>query len=282
MTSLLGQDRTTSLLEISSAPDFFVDVRRLIEGIAASNDEIELADHLRDIATRVGADVSYFMTFVREDRSFDAYRLLQACDPLWGLEYGSAGGYHHDPWLEHAMDHSEPARGMEISCTSESQCSVVQLAEKFGFRSVVVVPAPAGSGLSRLGLLVLGSRQPGFYDGDGYATVKVLVRAVAMELHERCATFVRRELLADKGITPDEIALLCHERAGRTSKSIARLMGASPGAIDARFRRLNAKLCSPNRRVSASLAAEYGLIQAWRADKLEEHPGATPTRGAGL
>ena len=105
MTSLLGQDRTTTLLEISSAPDFLIGVRRLIEGIAASNDEIELAEHLRDIATRVGADVSYFMTFVREDRSFHAYRLLQACDPLWGLEYGRAESYENDPWLEHARDH---------------------------------------------------------------------------------------------------------------------------------------------------------------------------------
>ena len=282
MISLPGQDRTASLLEISSAPDFFVGVRRLIEGIAASNDEIELADCLGEMAASVGADVSYFITFVREDRSFNAYRLLQACDPLWGLEYGWAAGYVNDPWLEYAMDHSQPARGIEISSTSESQRAVVQLAEKFGFRSVVVVPAPAGSGLSRLGVLVLGSRQPGFFEADGYATVKVLVRAVAMELHERCATFVRRDLLADKGITCDEIALLCHERAGRSSKAIARLVGASPGAIDARFRRLNAKLRSPNRRVSASLASEYGLIPAWKEDRLEEHPGATPTRGAGL
>jgi DNA-binding CsgD family transcriptional regulator len=281
VTSLPEQDRTPSLLEISCAPDFFGEVRRRIEEIAASGDEIELADRLRDAVAALGADASYFMTYVREDRGFHAYRLLQACDPLWGLAYGRAQGYVNDPWLEYAMDHSEPIRGSEIACTSESQCSVVQLAEAFGFRSVVVVPAPAGSGLSRLGLLVLGSRKPGFFDGDGYGAVRVLVCAVAMQLHERCAAFVRRELIADRQLNAEEIALLCHERAGRSSKTIARLMGTTPGAIDMRFVRLNAKLRSPNRTVSAKLASEYGLIQAWKADKQEGRSGATRDHGPG-
>ena len=269
-----------NLLEISEEPDFFAGIRRLVEGIASSTDEIDLADRLRDAAAGVGAEVSYFMTFVREDRSFDAYRLLQACDPLWGLEYGSAEGYLKDPWLHYAMDHSEPARGTEIACTSEAQLCLVQLAEKFGFRSVLVVPAPAGSGLSRLGVLVLGSQQPGFFEGDGYGSVKVLVRAIAMELHERCAALVRRELLADTQITDDELALLRHERAGRSSKAIARLLKTTPGAVDARFRRLNAKLHSPNKRVSVRLALEYGLVQAGPADRLDLL-GLTPHRGDG-
>jgi DNA-binding CsgD family transcriptional regulator len=199
------------------------------------------------------------MTFVREDRSFDTYRLLQACDPVWGLEYARAESYTNDPWLDYAMTHSKPARLAEIPCTTDPERVVVQLAEKFGFRSVVVVPAPAGSGLSRLGVLVLGSERPGFFEGDGYGDLIVLVRAIAMELHERTAALVRQELLADQQITADEIVLLCHERDGRSSKTIGRLMGVSPGAIDARFRRLNAKLQSPNRRVSARLALEYGL-----------------------
>lgn len=267
MSSLLEHHRAASLLAISEAPDFFAEVRRLVDGIAASDNEIELCDALRATATGLGADVSYFMTFVREDRFFDAYRLLQVCDPVWGLEYGRAKGYANDPWLEYAMDDSEPARASEIPCADEPHRFVVQLAERYGFRSVVVVPAPAGSGLSRLGVLVLGSRQPGYFDQVGFAATKALLRAIAMELHERCATFVRREFFTDARISPDEVALLVHERAGKCSKTIARLMGTTPGAIDMRFSRLNAKLRSPNRRVSARLAAEYGLIQAWKADK---------------
>lgn len=282
MSSLLEQHRTTSLHAISEAPEFLAEVRRLVDGIAASDNEIELSDCLRDATAGLGADVSYFMTFVREDRSFDAYRLLQVCDPLWGLEYGRAKGYANDPWLEYAMDHSEPIRAAEIPCADEAQRGVVQIAEKFGFRSVVVVPAPAGSGLTRLGVLVLGSRQPGFFDGSGYATVRVLLRTIAMELHERCAAFVRRDLFAKRRIRSEEIALLCHERAGRSSKTIARLMGTTADAIDMRFSRLNAKLRSPNRRVSARLAVEYGLIQAWKADKQEGDSGATPNYGARL
>jgi hypothetical protein len=271
---LLEQDRTTCLRAISEAPEFFAEVRRLVEGIATSDDEIELSDRLREVTAAFGADVSYFMTFVREDRAFGAFRLLQVCDPVWGLEYGRTEGYSHDPWLEYAMVHSEPARATEIPCANEAQRCVVQLADEFGFRSVVVVPAPAGSGLSRLGMLVLGSRQPAFFEGGGYATVRVLLRAIAMEFHERCAAFVRRDIFANRQISQDEIALLCHERAGRSSKSIARLMGTTAGAIDMRFCRLNAKLRSPNRRVSAMLAVEYGMIQAWKADR-QERSGAT-------
>ena len=282
MSSLNGQHRTTSFLRIAEAPDFFAEVRRLVESIAACNDEIELSECLRNATAGLGGDVSYFMTFVREDRAFDAYRLLQVCDPVWGLEYGRAEGYANDPWLEYAMDHSQPARATEIPCVDEPQRCVVQLAEKFGFRSVVVVPAPAGSGLSRLGVFVLGSRQPDFFDGASYAAVRVPLRAIAMELHERCATFVRRDLLAERRIRSDEIALLCHERAGRSSKTIARLMGTTVDSVDMRFHRLNAKLRSPNRRVSARLAAEYGLIQAWKVDKQEGRSGATPAPGAGL
>ncbi len=282
MSCLLEQHRTASLRAISEAPEFFAEVRRLVEGIAASDNEVELFGGLRDATAGLGADVSYFMTFVREDRSFDAYRLLQVCDPVWGLEYGRLSGYANDPWLEYAMDHSEPVRATEIPCAEGPQRDVVKLAESFGFRSVVVVPAPAGSSLSRLGVLVLGSRQPDFFDGVGYANVRVLLRAIAMELHERCAAFVRREMFADRQISSDEIALLCHERAGRSSKTIARLMGTTPGAIDMRFHRLNAKLHSPNRRVSARLAAEYGLMQAWKADKQEGRSFWTPDRWTGL
>src|ERR1700741_3008496 len=68
VTSLPEQDRTPSLLEISCAPDFFGEVRRVIDGIAARGDEIELGDRLRDAIVVLGADASYFMTYVREDR----------------------------------------------------------------------------------------------------------------------------------------------------------------------------------------------------------------------
>ena len=230
MTSLLGQYRTTNLLEISEAPDFFAGMRRLVEGIASSTDEIELADRLRDAATRVGAEVSYFMTFVREDQSFDAYRLLQACDPVWGLEYGSTEGYLKDPWLEYAMAHSEPARGTEIACTSEAQLCLVQLAEKFGFRSVLVVPAVSvrphpcepgrwmlNFGARRLRASKLASKPdiPAFVDET-------------FDSYDQVIENERRE-----GLKPLEIALFIkrHLDRGHSRKDIARGIGKSPSYI---------------------------------------------------
>lgn len=260
MSSFCGPPPARTLQSISSAPDYLSGVTDVIGSIGAGDDETELVHLLKEATMRIGADVSYFISFVREDESDESYRFLLACDPLWALEYDHAACHASDPWLRHAMSHPEPIRGSAIPCVNQRQQAVVQLAEGFGFRSAVVVPAPAGGGLSRLGVLVLGSERAGYFEGSGYAALKVLVRSLAMELHERCVALIRQELVAAGGITDRDLELLVHEREGRCSKTIARMTGTPPGAVDKRFHRLNAKLGSPSRRVSARLASEYGLI----------------------
>ena len=160
-----------------------------------AGDETEFVCLLTEATARIGASASYFMSFVREDETFASYRILLACDPLWGLAYDHAGCHASDPWLHHAMCHSEPRRSSEIACADAREQAVVDLAEKFGFRSAVVVPAPLRGGVSRLGVLVLGSAEPGYFEGAGYGPFKVLARALAMELHERCIALIRSESL---------------------------------------------------------------------------------------
>jgi DNA-binding NarL/FixJ family response regulator len=111
-----------------------------------------------------------------------------------------------------------------------------------------------------MGVLVLGSRQEHFFDGGGMAALKVVARGLAMELHERFADLMQRELLARCDLTAFELELLAHEREGRPTKVIASLLGCSVGAIDQRFHRLLLKLGVPSRGQAARLAAAYGLI----------------------
>ena len=132
---------------------------------------------------------------------------------------------------------------------------------QFGFRSAYIVPAPTSGGLSRVGVLCLGSSAaPGFFDDDGYLTLKMLARALAMELHEWWIARIKRELVVNARLMDDDLALLAHERLGHSTKLIAAALDMSPNAMDSRFQRLNAKLGVPNRKAAAQLAAEYGLI----------------------
>jgi DNA-binding CsgD family transcriptional regulator len=194
-----------------------------------------------------------------EGGSFETCRILVACDPLWGLGYERDACYADDPWLAYAVRHTEPLRASEFSCLSDRQRAVVGLAESFGFRSVVVVPAPtAGFALSCM--LVLWSKLEGYFEGDGYPALKVLGRSLAMSLHECYIALIARELRATSRLSDEDLRLLACERQGLGTKSIARLSGVSCEAIDTRFRRLNAKLHVPNRTEAARLAEEFGLI----------------------
>jgi len=138
--------------------------------------------------------------------------------------------------------------------------AAVELAQRFGFRSAVIVPAPSSGGLSRTGVLCLGSSKPGYFDDDGYVTLKVVARGVAMELHEWWIQRLRDELVATSGITSTDRALLSHELLGHTTKTIARHLGVSTSSVNSRFQRLNLKLGTASRKAAAHLAAEYGLI----------------------
>lgn len=260
MSSSLPPQATRTLEAVSNAPDYFAAVGRALERIGTCRSEAELLRLLHEATTHLGADSSFFMSFVREGTSFESYRFLLACDPLWCLEYERAACYVDDPWRAYAAGHSEPTRGSEIACASDRQQAVVRLAERFGFRSTAIIPAPTGGGLSRIGMLVLGSAAAGFFEAEGYLAFKVLARSLAMELHESCTALIRDDLIHESGLSPLELSLLAYERDGIETKTIAKLLRRSEEAIDCRFRRVNAKLNAPNRKLAARLAAEYGLI----------------------
>ena len=255
-----GVDKGSTLAEITGRPDYSTHVNEVVQRIPSAADEPEAVALLHEATQRMGAPSAAFVSFIRDDPSHESYRFLLACDPVWCLEYERRMWYSHDPWLNYALNHSEPARGSEIPISSKQQRAAVDLAVDFGFRSAAIVPAPSGGGLSRVGVLCLGSPTPGYFEGEGFIGLKLLARSLAMELHEWWVAQIKRELIANARITPDDLLLLRHERMGHSTKRIAAELNTSTSSIDSRFQRINAKLGVPNRKAAANLAAEYGLI----------------------
>jgi DNA-binding CsgD family transcriptional regulator len=179
---------------------------------------------------------------------------------VWCHEYEKHAWYANDPWLGYALNHSEPLLGSEVPIGTKQQRAVVELAARFGFKSSVIVPAPSSGGLTRVGVLCLGSETPGYFEAEGFLAVKIASRSLAMELHEWWIGQIKRQLIANAGITEEDLVLLRHERLGHSTKAIAAELDASLSSIDSRFKRLNQKLGVPNRKAAATLAAEYGLI----------------------
>lgn len=249
-----------TLHELTCDPGYTTGVSEVVQRIPSAIDEIEAVGLLAEASRKLGADVAAFGSFVRDDGSHESYRFLLACDAIWCHEYEKRAAYAQDPWLAYAAHNSRPARGGEIPVSTKRQQAVVELAADYGFRSTVVVPAPSGGMLTRIGVLCLGSWQEGFFEDEGYATLKVASRSLAMELHEWWVAQVKRELIDNARINAEDLELLRLERLGRSTKQIAAELGTSPGSINSRFQRVNEKLGVPNRRSAAILACEYGLI----------------------
>jgi len=250
-----------TLREATGAAGYFDRVNEVVRMFETALDRIHAVELLHEATLRMGAEVSVFASFIRDDNdSCASSRVLVTCDPRWCIEYEEQDCYASDPWVKHALHHTEPIRGCDIALTTQAQRSVVQLAERYGFRSAVIVPTPSSDRLSRLGVLCLGSSTPGFFDDDGYLTLKMLARTLAMELHEWWIARIKHELVINARLMEDDLALLAHERLGHSTKYIATALDMSPNAINSRFQRMNAKLGVPNRKAAAQLAAEYGLI----------------------
>lgn len=260
MLSSAAPNSALSLADITSQGDYFSRVSEVVQRVPGAADEAECVALLHEATQRMGADASAFVSFIRDDPSHESYRFLLACDPVWCLEYERRAWYGNDPWLNYALNHSEPARGSEIPLASRRQRAVVELAVEYGFRSAAIVPAPSGGGLSRVGVLCIGSSTPGLFEGDGFIALKLVARSLSMELHEWWIGQIKRELVANTRLTPDDLLFLHHERLGHSSKEIAVELGTTTAAVDSKFQRIIAKLGVPSRKAAANLAAEYGLI----------------------
>ena len=247
------------LRELIAAPDYFARVSEVVLRIETTSDPACLVELLREATHLVGADVAAFMSFI-DDGECEAFRYLLACDPQWCVEYERCAWYADDPWLAYARRHSLPIRASEVVSSGPTQAELVRLAEHYGFRSTAILPAPSSGGLSRLGMLCLGSNSPGFFETPGFGAVTVVARPLAAALLEGSIRSTRDELVHAWRIKPKELALLDLQRRGMSTKQIAATLGVSPHSVNSYFQRVNAKLGVLNRKEAAHLAAEYGLI----------------------
>lgn len=248
------------LIALTSKADYAGRVSEIVHRVSGAENEIEALELLFEVTARLGADLAVFASFARDDGSHEAYRFLLACDPVWCQEYECGCWYADDPWLLYALHHCDPVRISEIVPTTHKQRRVVELAERFGCRSGVIVPAPSSGRLSRVGVLCLGSKTSGFFDDGGFVALKVAARALAMELHQWWIGKLRRELLSTSHLVDQDLLLLRREREGISTKAIACELDTTENSINSRFQRITIRLGVPNRKAAAAFAAEYGLI----------------------
>ena len=258
--SSTAPNKGPSLADVTSAPDYFGNVIRIVDEIGAAHATSRAVELLQQATRRMGAEVSIFVSFIPEDRSTTSYRLLVACDPQLVVEYDAQALYDDDPWLGYARHHALAIRGSELQTTSEAQRALVRLAERFGFRSSVVVPAPARTGLTRAGVLCFGSSVANYFEGEGYGAFKLLAHSVAIEFHEWWLARLRDELIAHAHLDAEDRCVLALQAEGRTSKQIARQLSVSKACVDSHLRRIRTRLDAPTREAAARLALEYGLI----------------------
>jgi DNA-binding NarL/FixJ family response regulator len=229
----------------------------LITDARSSGEVIPL---FREAVVSLGADAGVFMSCLRDDATRTSFRSLWACDPAWAADYAFHRRYEHDPWLRYASSEAEPTRSNHLICSSPEEIAFMRAAAEHGFASALIAPAPSSVGLSRVAVLCLGSTDPERFEGEKYPQVRVLSRALSMELHCAIAKFMREELLRGASLTEADLHLLRCEAAGHSSKVIGAAMNLEAKTIDSRFQRINAKLGAPDRRTSSRIARLYGLL----------------------
>lgn len=253
-------DRPPLLATVSSA-GYAERVSAAVERVAESPDVASAQVRLAECIATLGVDSAYFANLVRNGEDIASCRFMLACDPVWFRRRLHSCEVANDPWLRYAMHHAEPILASDPTLADPQDAAAspaMQLGD--GFLSVLLLPAQSGPAHSRVSLLVLGSSQPGFFEGDGLARFRLGARALAAELHDWWLARRRLELLANARLTPFELELLRHERLGHGSKHIARVLRSSEGAVNSRFQRLISKLGTRNRRAAALLAVECRLL----------------------
>ncbi len=215
----------------------------------------------REALVSLGADAGVFMSYLDDDATRTSLRSLWACDPVWAVQYASRRLFENDPWLRYAAHESEPILASALRPTSSEDEAFLATATSYGFVSTVIAPAPSGAGASRVGVLCLGSQHTHHFEQEGTrAKVRVLARALAMELHRWLQQSMRKELLLRAKLTGADLELLRHAASGHSSKVIGAALNVEATTIDCRFQRLNAKLDAPDRRTALRIARLYGLV----------------------
>jgi DNA-binding CsgD family transcriptional regulator len=246
--------------EITQSDAFYARWSALAMRVAAATNSDEVTALLGEAATVLGADVAAFASFMRDDEHHGSYRFILACDAMWCLEYEAGACYMQDPWLDYARHHSEPTLASRIAARTHNEREVIDLAQRFGFASAVIVPTQSPQGLTRLGALCFGSGHADYFTEASLPAVTFAAMPLALQLHQWQIAQLRQELLNRVRFSEDEIAMLRLLRSDLSTKEIASAMKMTPMSVDSRLCRLILKLGVTTRMAVVNMAAEYGVI----------------------
>lgn len=258
--STLNTNTPRRLSDVVNAEGFAAGALDVIQHVQDVSDDAEMVELLREAKTALGAEQAVFSSFIRDDDSHESFEFFIAANPDWCMTYKQKGWYAKDPWLLYAITATEPACDTAIPLRTKSQREARALAADFGMASAYIVPAPSGNGTSRLGVLILGSSIPGYFDTSATTRLRALAQGLAMSLHAWWVRKVRHKIISSYHLTSEDLLLIRLEREGKSTKEIAAVLRISTASVDSRFQRLNAKFNQPSRRATAQMAAEYGLL----------------------
>ena len=248
------------LKEVVRTPGYSARVMDLIDRVHRTADVPGVLEVLRASTLTMGVHASIYAIAIPENPSHQTLRVLMACDPLWGYAQQRTCPIEEHPWFEYAREHYRPIVASQVHAKTPHQNEAVAIAQKHGFASALVVPAPAGGGLGRFGILCLGSVLQGEFEDEETHVMRVLAQALATELHAWFTNETRDKFLTTAGLRPVDLQLLAMERRGLGTKAIAHAMGLSTVSVNSRFQHIKARLACPTRKGAARRAAEYGLI----------------------
>lgn len=251
-----------SLAALVSQAGYVGAATELTIGVLSSTDVATMHRCFHKGVTTLGAERAWFASVDCNAEGFDALCLQSACDPSWTRRYLDEQLYRSDPWLQYARRHAEPVLASRLAALAAEHEATRRLAVEAGFVSCALIPAHASARPDRFGLLALGHRTPGYFEGEGFALLRICARALALELHGWWMDHRRRERLAQVRLTDEDLVLLELHAKGRNSDQIADALHVTRQSINSRFQRLNKRLHVPNRRAAAQVALECGLIDS--------------------
>lgn len=249
------------LIELTQSPQFGDRLLDVVGGIQVARDEPSMIGALERFKALLGIDHASFISLIKDDGSHESVRFLGAVrETGWYMAYRRANAIEADPWLTYSMQNTTPVCDADIPLRSQTEHDVRKIAQRFGICSAFVVPAPSSPGRSRLGIFLLGSSTPNYFESPAVRRIQPLVQGVAMMIHEWWIRRLRESLVRQIKLLPDEIELLRLIRNGMSTTEIALSLQLPESTINKRAQRINGKFGQPSRAVCARIATEYGLI----------------------
>lgn len=260
--SSIDPNRGTSIRELAMNTDHRGGALDAIVRIHLAKDPPDLLERLMLATLAIGATASLYSAAIQEGGDERSSFSLFACDPRFALEHDVQRPLLNHPWFRFARTHTGPGTDHQIPLHPGADAEAIELAQRYGFKSCLVVPTPPGVDLERTEMLCLGSQREDAFEADDARLIRTLARSLAVELHDWLTGHLRQRLQEAARLREWDVHLLALERQGLGTKEISLRTGMSIASVDSRFQRINTRLNCASRKASARRATAYGLLES--------------------